>query len=57
MSIEVRKWVKLNHSEHANILIQALPYIQAYYGKTMVIKYGGNAMINDELTKMIGLWK
>ena len=53
MSIEVRKWVKLNHSEHANILIQALPYIQAYYGKTMVIKYGGNAMINDELTKTV----
>jgi acetylglutamate kinase len=43
----------LNHSEHANILIQALPYIQAYYGKTMVIKYGGNAMINDELTKTV----
>lgn len=43
----------MNHSEHANILIQALPYIQAYYGKTMVIKYGGNAMINDELTKTV----
>ena len=43
----------MNHNEHANILIQALPYIQAYYGKTMVIKYGGNAMINDELTKTV----
>ena len=43
----------MNHSEHANILIQALPYIQEYYGKTIVIKYGGNAMINDELTKTV----
>ena len=45
--------VKLNYAEHANILIQALPYIQEYYGKTIVIKYGGNAMINDELTKTV----
>ena len=43
----------MNHSEHANILIQALPYIQEYYSKTIVIKYGGNAMINDELTKTV----
>ena len=33
----------------AAILIEALPYIQALYGKTVVIKYGGNAMINEEL--------
>jgi acetylglutamate kinase len=43
----------LNYTQHANILIQALPYIQEYYGKTIVIKYGGNAMINDELTKTV----
>lgn len=36
-------------SEQANILVQALPYIQRYYGKTMVIKYGGNAMTGDTL--------
>ena len=41
------------YTQHANILIQALPYIQEYYGKTIVIKYGGNAMINDELTKTV----
>ena len=29
----------------AEILVEALPYIQALYGKTVVIKYGGNAMI------------
>ena len=43
----------MNYTQHANILIQALPYIQEYYGKTIVIKYGGNAMINDELTKTV----
>lgn len=43
----------MNYIQHANILIQALPYIQEYYGKTIVIKYGGNAMINDELTKTV----
>lgn len=43
----------MNYAQHANILIQALPYIQEYYGKTIVIKYGGNAMINDELTQTV----
>lgn len=33
----------------ARTLVEALPYIQEYYGKTVVIKYGGNAMINNEL--------
>lgn len=35
--------------EKAGILIQALPYIQKYFGRTIVVKYGGNAMISDEL--------
>lgn len=33
----------------AKILIEALPYIQQFHGKTIVIKYGGNAMIDDAL--------
>ena len=33
--------------------MQALPYIQKYYGKTVVIKYGGNAMINDDLKSAV----
>ncbi len=33
----------------ANVLTEALPYIQRFVGKTLVIKYGGNAMIDDEL--------
>ena len=37
----------------ANILIEALPYIQRLWGKTIVIKYGGNAMKNEDLTRKI----
>lgn len=37
----------------ANILIEALPYIQRLWGKTVVIKYGGNAMVSDDLTHKI----
>lgn len=33
----------------AETLIQALPYIRRYFGKTILVKYGGNAMLNDEL--------
>ncbi|MCI7125793.1 MAG: acetylglutamate kinase [Agathobaculum sp.] len=33
----------------ARILVEALPFIQKYYGQTVVVKYGGNAMINEEL--------
>ncbi len=36
-------------SERARFLIQALPYIQRFRGKTVVIKYGGNAMVDDAL--------
>ena len=43
--------MNLNHSDRAQVLVEALPYIQRYYGKTIVIKYGGNAMISDELRR------
>lgn len=39
--------------QKANILSMALPYIQQYSGKTIVIKYGGNAMINEELKNIV----
>lgn len=39
--------------DKAKILIEALPYIQKFYGKTVVIKYGGNAMINEELKNKV----
>ena len=40
---------EFNAELKANILVEALPYIQEYYGQTVVIKYGGNAMINEKL--------
>ena len=39
----------LDNAQRAQVLIEALPYIQRYNGKIIVVKYGGNAMINDEL--------
>jgi acetylglutamate kinase len=37
------------NKDRAGVLVQALPYIQNFMGKTIVVKYGGNAMINEEL--------
>ncbi len=42
-----------NIIKKAEILIESLPYIQKLHGKTVVIKYGGNAMINDELKNSV----
>ncbi len=42
-------------SERANDIINALPYIKRYTGKIVVVKYGGNAMINDELKQQVML--
>ncbi len=39
--------------QRANILVEALPYIQKLSGKTVVIKYGGNAMVDTEITGTI----
>lgn len=39
----------LSNADRSEVLVQALPYIQQYHNKTVVIKYGGNAMINKEL--------
>ncbi len=38
--------------EKARVLMEALPYIKEYYGKTVVVKFGGNAMENEELKGM-----
>ena len=38
-----------NNHERAKTLVEALPYIQKFTGKVVVIKYGGNAMISSEL--------
>ena len=39
----------MKNEEMALLFSEATPYIQKYHGKTLVIKYGGNAMVNDEL--------
>lgn len=41
--------MEISNMERAKILVHALPYIQEYTGKIVVVKYGGNAMINEEL--------
>jgi acetylglutamate kinase len=40
---------KITNNNRAEVLVHALPYIQRYKGKTIVVKYGGNAMVNEEL--------
>ena len=45
--------MKLSNQEKGYVLVRALPYIQKYTGKTVVIKYGGNAMINEELKEAV----
>jgi acetylglutamate kinase len=41
--------MNITNQDRAEVLIRALPYIQQHRGKTMVVKYGGNAMINGDL--------
>lgn len=41
--------MKISNNDRASILVQALPYIQKHAGQTIVVKYGGNAMINETL--------
>ncbi len=45
--------LNITNAQRAEILTQALPYIQKYYNKTVVIKYGGNAMINEDLKQQV----
>lgn len=45
--------MKLTSAQRAEILTQALPYIQEYNNKIIVVKYGGNAMINEELKSSV----
>lgn len=45
--------MSLHEIDRANVLAEALPYIQKFTGKTIVVKYGGNAMISDELRQAV----
>ena len=43
----------ITNAQRAEIIVRALPYIQEYYGKIIVVKYGGNAMIKEELKEAV----
>ena len=45
--------MSFNEVDRAKVLAEALPYIQKYYGKTIVVKYGGNAMVSEELRRAV----
>jgi acetylglutamate kinase len=45
--------MELTNLQRAEVITQALPYIQKYHNKIIVIKYGGNAMISEELKMQV----
>lgn len=45
--------MQISNSDRATILVQALPYIQTHAGKTVVVKYGGSAMVDDALKEAV----
>lgn len=45
--------IHFSNAQRAEVLTQALPYIQQYNGKILVVKYGGNAMINEHLKEQV----
>ena len=45
--------MEFSNAERAEVLTAALPYIKKYSGKTIVIKYGGNAMVNEQLKQQV----
>lgn len=44
---------ELTNAKRAEVLTEALPYIRRYVNKTIVIKYGGNAMVNEKLKEQV----
>ena len=45
--------MEISNSDKAQVLAQSLPYIQKYYNKVVVVKYGGNAMKSEELKQAV----
>ncbi len=45
--------MELTNPQRADVLVQALPYIKRYNGKIVVVKYGGNAMVNEQLKQQV----
>ena len=44
---------QFSNAQRAEVLTQALPYIKRYVGRIVVVKYGGNAMINEQLKQQV----
>ena len=49
----MRMEMELTNGQRAEVLTEALPYIRRYRGKTVVVKYGGNAMVNEQLKQQV----
>lgn len=45
--------MNISNAQRATVLVHALPYIQEYTGKIVVVKYGGNAMVNEKLQNSV----
>ncbi len=45
--------LQFSNAQRAEVLTQALPYIKSYNGKIVVVKYGGNAMVNEQLKQQV----
>ena len=45
--------INFSNADRAEVLTEALPYIKRYVGKVVVVKYGGNAMINEQLKQQV----
>ena len=45
--------IEFSNAQRAEVLTQALPYIKKFNGKVVVVKYGGNAMINEQLKEQV----
>ena len=48
-----RAYIKMPPEIRAGVLTEALPYFREFYGKTVVVKYGGNAMIDERLKEQV----
>jgi len=53
MKEQVSNAITISNKDRAGILVQALPYIQNFRSKTIVVKYGGNAMLNNDLKNAV----
>ena len=53
MKGQMKMDINFSNAQRAEVLTQALPYIKKYNGKVVVVKYGGNAMINEQLKQQV----